>query len=56
MMDEEIVCPGHGPMERLTYKGVVVRVQCRICAKRPIDLLDESIPGEQFSRPARGHQ
>lgn len=41
--DEEehpIECPGHGPMERLTYQGVVVRIQCRFCGQRPIDLME----------------
>ena len=43
----EIVCPGHGPMERLTWQGVVVRIQCRFCNKRPIDLLERAASGRQ---------
>lgn len=35
-----IECPGHGPMERLMYQGVVVRIQCRFCGQRPLDLLE----------------
>ncbi len=49
-----IECPDHGPMERLTYQGVLVRIQCRTCGNIPLDLLERAVIGRFVEEADRG--